>query len=116
MEWKWSNGTICERSARKIKNTEKDNKHLSVTLPKEIADNTTYLQSLNCDIPNEFKESNKREDSYNRIAEREMISQIGQNPFFRENENYVHHIEIQDQFLKPINTISTDKSQQILKE
>ena len=38
-----------------------------------------------------------------------MITQIGQNPF-NTTSDYVNNVSIQDKFLKPINTISIDKS------
>ena len=46
---------------------------------------------------------NKREDTYNKISEREMMGQMGRNPFMSEN-NYLHDVITQDDFLKPIST------------
>ena len=110
MKWSWSNGTTCERSPRKNMINTNDNIQYTQEVPKEIVENTAYLQSLNCgDNLEGFHESNKREDSYNRMAEREMITQIGQNPF-NTTSDYVNNVSIQDKFLKPINTISIDKS------
>jgi len=45
------------------------------------------------------QESNKRETSYNKMAEREMIRQVGMNPYT--NTNYIDGIEIRDKFLMP---------------
>jgi hypothetical protein len=115
MEWKWSNGTIVERSPRiraKDDNTRPPPPEMHV--PKEILDNEAYLQSLDCDYESMFRENNKREESYNKMAEREMIAQIGQNPFFTnntsDNDEYVNNVAIQDKFLKPVSTILVDKT------
>jgi hypothetical protein len=115
MEWKWNNGTIAERSPR-IRTTHDDSKPPppEMHVPKEILDNEAYLQSLNCDYESTFRENNKREESYNKMAEREMIAQIGQNPFFTnnttDNDEYVNNVTIQDKFLKPVSTIIVDKT------
>lgn len=45
------------------------------------------------------KDSNKREDTYTKMAEREMIRQVGTNPFL--NNNYVDGITIRDTVLMP---------------
>jgi hypothetical protein len=117
MEWKWSNGTMAERSPRisaKPDNTRPPPPEMHV--PKEILDNEAYLQSLDCDYESMFRENNKREESYNKMAEREMIAQIGQNPFFTnntpDNDEYVNNVSIQDKFLKPVSTILVDKTKQ----
>jgi hypothetical protein len=115
MEWKWSNGTIVARSPRihaipDVTQPQPPEMHV----PKEILDNEAYLQSLNCDYESTFRENNKREESYNKMAEREMIAQIGQNPFFTnnttDNDEYVNNVTIQDKFLKPVSTIIVDKT------
>ena len=46
-----------------------------------------------------YKDSNKREDTYTKMAEREMIRQVGTNPFL--NNNYVDGIVIRDTVLMP---------------
>jgi hypothetical protein len=114
MEWKWSNGSIVERSPRiQIPIKHEHQSQMPKPIQKEILDNNAFLQSLNCDPGFDFRENNKREESYNKMAEREMIAQIGQNPFFinnhLDNDEYVHNVSIQDKFLKPISTITTDK-------
>jgi hypothetical protein len=120
MEWKWSNGSIVERSSRiqipiihEQQPRQPQQPSNGTSIQKEILDNNAFLQSLNCDPGFDFRENNKREESYNKMAEREMIAQIGQNPFFinnhLDNDEYVHNVSIQDKFLKPISTITTDK-------
>ena len=43
--------------------------------------------------------SNKREDTCTKMGEREMVRQVGMNPFLR--TDYVKGIEIRDKFLVP---------------
>jgi hypothetical protein len=120
MEWKWSNGSVVERSPRiqipinhEQQPRQPQQPNNGASIQKEILDNNAFLQSLNCDPGFDFRENNKREESYNKMAEREMIAQIGQNPFFinnhLDNDEYVYNVSIQDKFLKPISTITTDK-------
>jgi len=47
---------------------------------------------------NNTSSPNKREDTYNRMSEREPICQMAQNPFM--NESYTSVIDVQDTFLK----------------
>ena len=58
---------------------------------------------LNQSIYSDFKSSNKREDLDDKIAKREMIQQIGTNPFLQ-NTNYLNDMSIRDAYLKPKNT------------
>jgi hypothetical protein len=77
-------------------------------------ESSAYTSSLNHDentweILNQtlsgtgFKVSNKREELGDKMANREMIQQIGFNPFLGQT-NYADDISIRDQYLKPINT------------
>jgi len=113
MEWKWSKGEPYERSKRQQYNlnvetdTEKNNDYL-----KEI-ESSAYSSSLNYDentwdilnqsIYNGFKRENKREELDFKIADRDLVQQIGFNPFLG-NTNYIDDIQVRDQFLKPMNT------------
>jgi hypothetical protein len=109
MEWKWTKGEPYERSRRLKHVIELENKEFS----KEV-ESAAYTNSLNhdentWDILNQnlsgigFKVSNKREELDFKIADRELVQQIGFNPFLGEN-SYINDITIRDQFLKPINT------------
>ena len=118
---KWTNGEKYEKSPRRQ------------NIPKTIAiENTAYQQSLLSENDNwvinqegqlfvqgedqekeKEKGLNKREDTYNRMAEREMIGQIGMNPF--SNNNYLNDVMVQDNFLKPMST-STEKETEKEKE
>ena len=110
VEWKWTKGEPYERSRRIFKQQEEKD---SEKFNKEI-EQSAYSSALNHDentwdilnqtlSGNGFKVSNKREEIDTKMADRDMIQQIGNNPFLSET-NYVNDISIRDQFLKPINT------------
>jgi len=121
MEWKWTKGESYEKSKRAYNNNSNNSNN---TLPEEPRygnqmfvkelEHSAYSSSLNYDentwgilndsiATNGFKISNKREDLDTKMADREMIQQIGINPFLS-NTNYADDISIRDQFLKPVNT------------
>ncbi len=118
MEWKWTKGEPYERSRRQFRDDTPDIKDVknnieSGKFSKEI-ENLAYTSSLNHDentwdilnqsiANNGFKMSSKREDLDLKIADRDLVQQIGFNPFLNET-NYVEDISIRDQFLKPVNT------------
>ncbi len=106
---KWTDGQPYERSRRLKHVQEIENKEFSAKMNTDA-----YTSALNHDentwgIMNEsiygsgFKVSNKREELDSKINERDMVQQIGFNPFLGET-NYVNDISIRDQFLKPVNT------------
>ena len=110
VEWKWTKGEPYERSRRIFKQQEEKD---SEKFNKEI-EQSAYSSALNHDentwdilnqtsSGNGFKVSSKREEIDTKMADRDMIQQIGNNPFLIET-NYVNDISIRDQFLKPINT------------
>jgi hypothetical protein len=109
MEWKWTKGEPYERSRRLKHVQELENKQFS----KEMEE-TAYTSSLNHDentweLLNQsaansgFKVSNKREEIGSKMAGRDMLQQIGFNPFLGQS-NYIDDISVRDQFLKPVNT------------
>jgi hypothetical protein len=108
-EVKWTDGQPYERSRRMKHQIEIENNKYS----KET-ESSAYTSSLNYDentwdILNQslsgsgFKVSNKREELGNKLASREMVHQIGFNPFLGQS-NYADDISISNQYLKPINT------------
>lgn len=109
MEWKWTKGEPYERSRRKQINKNEDDICDNI---KQI-ENSAYTSSLNYDentwdilnqsIYDGFKKENKREELDFKIADRELVQQIGYNPFLN-NSSYINDIQIRDQFLKPLNT------------
>jgi hypothetical protein len=109
MERKWSDGKPYERSMRMKLASEMETKKFT----KEVEE-SAYSSALNYDentwdmlnqtlYGSGFKVSNKREELDTKIAGRELVQQIGSNPFLGD-QNYVDDIAIRDQFLKPINT------------
>ena len=86
----WSNGSLVERSPRRIKNEVNNEKNEKNNPDQNIDDQAQHNSMLEYDWtmqetmmqqkPLETY-SNKREDTYNKMAEREPICQIGQNPF-----------------------------------
>ena len=112
MEWKWTNGEPYERTRRPCRVDEKEIHEHDQTFTREI-EQSAYASSLHHDentwdilnqtIYNGFKVSNKREEIDNKIAGRELIQQIGFNPFL-DKGNYIDNISDQNKFLKPANT------------
>ena len=118
---KWTDGQPYERSRRmkhQIQMAKLEESVKNEEFSKKM-ETTAYSSSLNhdentWDILNQslsgsgFKVSNKREELGDKLANREMIQQIGFNPFLGQT-NYVDDISIRDQFLKPINTTQGQK-------
>ena len=112
---KWTDGKPYERSRRMKHQIQMENEEFSKNM-----DTTAYSSSLHhdehtWDILNQslsgsgFKASNKREELGDKLANREMVQQIGFNPFLGQT-NYVDDISIRDQFLKPVNTTQGEKN------
>jgi hypothetical protein len=140
--WKWSigDGEVVERSLRKhtriypesnnvnvnVNTDESQRERQSQLVTDEHIESMAYTQSMQCDSTNwsdtndimflehQFKlaSNNKREESYNKMAEREMVSQIGLNPFLHQNsetqtqnnDTYIQDVINRDLFMKPVNT------------
>jgi hypothetical protein len=114
MDWKWTDGQPYERSRRMKHQIQMENEHF-----KKEMDSSAYTSSLNhdentWDLLNQslsgsgFKISNKREELGSKLANRELVQQIGNNPFLGQT-NYAEDISIRDQFLKPVNTTQGQK-------
>jgi len=107
-KWVWRDGSnyqpiersyikITKNNCQEINNSEqqpqdKTTQQNQQNQPPETIENTPDTQF----IP---QTNNKREDTYSKMAEREMIKQVGMNPFL--NNSYVDGINIRDQFLIP---------------
>lgn len=108
---KWSDGTIAEKSPRisplfsiptipSIPTSPK----IPPNLNSVLNENKAYLQSFEIEG---FREINKREESWEKMSTRELVGQIGVNPFLNPNsqqDNYVNDVAMRDQFMKPIST------------
>jgi len=117
MDWKWTDGKPYERTRRMKQQIQIENQEFSKNM-----ETTAYTSSLNYDentwdILNQslsgsgFKFSSKREELGDKLANREMVQQIGFNPFLGES-NYIDDISVRDQYLKPVNTTQGEKSKQ----
>jgi hypothetical protein len=126
VEWKWSNGEKAERTPRpppiqnRTQNMDEDYNTYEVHDENQVvnrcltsAEDMLGLREImdqgQQQLMNEFqRQPNKREDTYNRMAEREMVGQRGMNPFFSQNDNsnsgYIEDLMNQEQFMKPIST------------
>jgi len=116
IEWKWSNGEKYERSSRvENKNRQQEIQHIQYSKETE---NSAYIQSLHYDennwetnssflINNEtfVRGSNKREDTDNKLSERQMFAQVNMNPYLS-NNNYLEDLNVRDTYLKPKSTIA----------
>ncbi len=109
--WKWTDGKPYERTRRmKFEDQEQYNKKIETSAYSSslLHDENTW-EILNQSLSGSgFKVSNKREELGDKLANREMIQQIGFNPFLGQTD-YVDDITIRDQFLKPMNTSQGEK-------
>lgn len=114
MELKWSTGEKYKRTPRqyKVNNSENMNNtsetrvgaiQQSLMTETEIDNMWTMSMQQGQEMNHMMNNPNKREDSYNRMAEREMMCQVNRNPFMPDR-NYLEDVMVQDQFLKPQNT------------
>jgi len=105
MALSWSNGDIVERSPRK-RPEQKELQHFA-NQQQQLAQHQSLLSEDDSwsivDFSNLRSSMNQREDTYNKISEREMVGQMGRNPFMAEN-NYLNDVMTQDNFLKPVCT------------
>ena len=114
MELKWSTGEKYKRTPiqYKVNNSENMNNtsetrvgaiQQSLMTETEIDNMWTMSMQQGQEMNHMMNNPNKREDSYNRMAEREMMCQVNRNPFMPDR-NYLEDVMVQDQFLKPQNT------------
>ena len=108
-EWTWTcKSEPYSKSARRIKTATlvedpiKDSINDPIDQAQHISmfeyDWTSVSNTSANASQNNTSSPNKREDSYNRMSEREPICQMAQNPFM--NESYTSVIDVQDTFLK----------------
>ena len=103
-EWKWSIGDRYEKSPRTKKEKEKEDENryienIAITAQQQslLSENDSWA------ILEETMSMNKREDTYNKMSEREMMCQVSRNPFMTQN-SYLDDVMVQEKFLKPIST------------
>ena len=113
IEWKWTQGEPYEKSARRINQRQAtqfesqinydDNSQQTSQIAFQqalLSENDVWSLEEQQVFVNPNKPMNKREDTYNKMAEREMVGQIGMNPFMQ--RNYLEDVIVQENFLKPI--------------
>ena len=99
----WSDGSTYERSSRQqVKEEEIKEKEEVKPEQKNIRACDSFDNQImsNCETIHSRDTNNRREDTYMKIASREMFNKINQNPFLLGND-YVSDIVNQDQYLKP---------------
>ena len=67
--------------------------------PIIIEKETPIVHNFLSDNQTSFQRTNKREESYTKMSEREMIGQIGYNPFNPKN-NYFENLLEHEKFIK----------------
>jgi len=115
IEWKWTQGEPYQKSARKVIKQQQhqfesqinyeDNpqQNANVALQQALlSENDIWSLEEQQVFVNPDKPMNKRENTYNKMAEREMVGQIGMSPFMQ--RNYLEDVMVQENFLKPIST------------
>jgi hypothetical protein len=114
IEWKWTLGEPYQKSARRIaKQQQQFESQINYDDNPQQTSHIAFQQALLSEndvwsleeqqvFVNPDKPMNKRENTYNKMAEREMVGQIGMNPFMQ--RNYLEDVMVQENFLKPIST------------
>jgi hypothetical protein len=115
IEWKWTQGEPYKKSARRnnatnvsqfesqINYDDNPQQNANVALQQALlSENDVWSLEEQQVFVNPDKPMNKRENTYNKMAEREMVGQIGMNPFMQ--RNYLEDVMVQENFLKPIST------------
>ena len=116
MEWKWTHGEKYEKSARRPKILKTVAIEQTAIQQSLLSEDDRWIMNQDGNLVvfgEEEKPLNKREDTYNRMSEREMIGQIGMNPFSQ--NNYINDVMVQENYLKPVST-SLEKEKEKEKE
>ena len=102
IQLRWSLNEKYEKTPRR-----KPEQHIpseqTQTMEEEIVTRSEFLKLQDND-----ESDNKRESTYSKMGERDLISQSNMNPFMSKN-NYVNDLDVQDQFLKPQNSNFVNK-------
>jgi hypothetical protein len=109
VEWKWTHGDKYEKSARRVSQNQQmyqmqhpETEQIAFQQALLSENDVWSLEEQQIFVKEQEKPYNKREDTYNKMAEREMVGQIGMNPFMQ--RNYLEDVMVQENFLKPIST------------
>jgi len=119
----WTDGSKPERSKRIQPKIHTDSTTINqLSVQTENIQNVTS-NAINFSLSNQYTSgfldkndfvstNDPKESMYFKMAERDMISQTGMNPFFFNSNSYVDQVSLQDRFLKPKSTIRVDKTYQ----
>ena len=102
----WSNGKKEEKVEKSLKSDHPNLKEIKEIKEKEkeIKKKVSELIKSELVIGDTYiNRGSKRELANDKLNDRNMISQIGQNPFMI-NNNYLHDLEVQQNFLIPQNS------------
>jgi len=127
--WKWSTGEAYYKSARPEKNENQNHKQnyeqnyeqnydsQMNAINQSLADYSNDSDLINITNSmfsrNQNQSGTRREDIDFKMADRQMISQRGVNPFMQ--TSYVNDVVARDMFLKPVNT-TFERSKEQTKE
>ena len=114
---KWTDGQEYERSRRSKHVQEQATQQYVLEVESSAYSSSLHHDENTWEILNQFaqgrgperqgqpgfKMSSKREDMDHKLANRDMVQQIGCNPFLGQSD-YVRDIQVSSQYLKPINT------------
>ena len=124
-QWKWSTGEPYYKSARQKQeqpdhslNTQQLSCDSQINAINQSLNNDPFFQQDNELINitnttfsrNQNPNGTRREDLDNKMADRQLISQRGVNPFLQ--TSYVNDVVARDMFLKPINTTTEAPKEQ----
>lgn len=96
----WRYGKPAERSTRDDRPVQEiDNSKEAVNIALENQQPIDMVD-LSLRQADSLQNSNMRETANNKLSERELIGQVGQNPFFT-NNSYTMDLDIQETYLRP---------------
>ena len=105
IQWKWTIGENVERSKRKVISVVDE--EFVKKVEKFAYDASLHHDENSWELYNTTQTNtvpiSKREDTDKKMAERQMFSQKGLNPYLTNND-YVNDIVISNSFLKPLST------------
>lgn len=97
---RWTKGEHVEKSLRKTSQNNGNHQQQPQEDDKEINLGGGNIEQSSSGFT---RQANKR-DSFNQmLSNRDMHTQVGQNPFLA-GESYLKHLKIQEDFLRPQNT------------
>lgn len=99
---RWTKGETVEKSSRFQKNNHDSQQEKNDNIDDDI--NNYNESKVFDDLSNGFTRQVNKRDSFNQmLSNRDLHTQVGQNPFLA-GESYLQHLKIQEDFLRPQNT------------